>query len=285
MISRVDSLAAPGHSAFNSTTSKNLSAAGDIGSYSGDPDFMTSLARGLAVMQAFSNRTQQISISQLSIQTGIPRAAVRRCLYTLCKLGFVGENENRRFFLRPRVLTLGQGYIQSNLLASTSQPILEHLSGLLHESCSVASLDGDSIIYVARSSVTRIMSVDLRVGTRLPAFCTSMGRVLLANLPTEQLEALLKQVRLTSYTARTVSSVDRLRQILHTVKRNGYALVDQELEIGLRSMAVPVCNGLGQVIGGLNVGAHAQRATVREMQSRFLPHLREAAQEISVLLQ
>jgi IclR family transcriptional regulator, pca regulon regulatory protein len=255
-----------------------------LGDFSGDPNFMTSLARGLVVIQAFSNRKRQLTISQLSNRTGLSRASVRRCLYTLSKLGFAGSDDGRNFFLRPRILALGHSYLSSMPLATAAHPALEHVSHLLHESCSIATLDGLDIIYVARASVTRIMSIDLGVGSRLAAFCTSMGRVLMANLPPDDLEALLQRVEFTRYTERTVTSVEKLRQVLQMVRRDGFAIVDQELELGLRSMAVPIRNPLGRVVASLNVGTHAQRVSILEMQRRFLPHLRAAAQELCLLL-
>jgi IclR family transcriptional regulator, pca regulon regulatory protein len=251
---------------------------------SGDPNFMTSLARGLAVIQAFTDPKRQMTISQLSLKTGLSRAAVRRCLYTLQKLGYAGTDDSRHFHLRPHVLALGHSYISSMPLSSAAQPVLEHTSKLLHESCSIATLDGLEIIYVARASVTRIMSIDLRVGSRLPAFCTSMGRVPLANLPMDELERVLLRIEFTANTERTVRSADRLRQILRQVQRNGYAIVDQELELGLRSMAVPIRNAAGAAVAALNVGAHAQRVSIQQMQNTFLPHLQAAAEELSMLL-
>ncbi|MFZ0637678.1 MAG: IclR family transcriptional regulator C-terminal domain-containing protein [Candidatus Acidiferrales bacterium] len=245
---------------------------------------MTSLARGLTVIQAFSEPKRRLTISHISQKTGFSRAAVRRCLYTLMKLGFAGSDDNRHFFLRPRILTLGHSYISSMPLATAAQPVLEHVSHLLHESCSIAALDGFEIIYIARATVTRIMSIDLGVGSRLPAFCTSMGRVLLANLPAEELESYFGQVKFTQFTERTVTSVEKLQQVLAMVRRNGYSLVDQELELGLRSMAVPIQNQSGRVVAALNVGAHAQRVAIQDMQNRFLPQLRAAAQELSMLL-
>jgi IclR family pca regulon transcriptional regulator len=254
------------------------------GSANGDPNFMTSLARGLAVIQAFSDRKRQQSISQLSAKTGLSRAAVRRCLYTLSKLGFAGTDDGRHFVLRPRILSLGHSYISSMPLSSSAHPILEHVSRALHESCSIATLDGLDIIYVARASVTRIMSIDLGVGSRLPAFCTSMGRVLLAYLPPDELDKLLSRIDYARHTDRTVTNLEKLQQILRLVRRNGFSIVDQELELGLRSMAVPIQNPAGKVVAALNVGAHAQRVSIQEMQNRFLPHLQAGAQELSMLL-
>ncbi len=255
-----------------------------ISALTGDPNFMTSLARGLAVIQAFTDRKNQLTISQLSVRTALSRAAVRRCLYTLKQLGFAASDDGRHFYLRPRILSLGHSYISSMPIASSVQPVLEHVSHVLHESSSIATLDGLEIIYVARASVTRIMSIDLGIGSRLPAYCTSMGRVLLASLPAEELESALARIEFKPYTDRSVASVDKLRQILRQVSRSGHAIVDQELELGLRSMAVPIQSPSGRVVAALNVGAHAQRVSIQLMQTRFLPQLQAAAQEICMLL-
>ena len=256
----------------------------DSDAFTGDPNFMTSLARGLAVIQAFSQRRHHLTISQVSITTGLSRAAVRRCLYTLAKLGFAGSDDNRHFFLRPRILALGHSYISSMPLATAAQPVLEHISHLLHESCSIATLDGVEIVYIARANVTRIMSIDLGVGSRLPAFCTSMGRAILANLPPEELESVLSRVEFKRYTERTITNPAKLMQALRQIRRDGYSIIDQELEHGLRSMAVPIQNPSGKVVAALNIGAHAQRVSIQEMQTKFLPHLRAAAQELCLLL-
>ncbi len=252
--------------------------------FTGDPNFMTSLARGLLVIQAFSQQSLHLSISQLSKRTGLPRASVRRCLYTLSKLGFAGSDDGRTFYLLPRVLKLGHSFLSSVSLAAVAQSVLERLSHLLHESCSIAVLDGINIIYVARANVTRIMAIDLRVGTRLPAFCTSIGRVLLANLPAEEMQALLSRIEFSRYTDRTLISVEQLRQVLLSVRRDGYAIVDEELEVGLRSMAVPIQDRTGRVVAAINSGANGQRVSIQDMQTRFLPYLRAAAQELCLLM-
>jgi IclR family pca regulon transcriptional regulator len=257
----------------------NLSDAG-----SGDPNYMTSLARGLAVIQAFSQSQQQLTISQLSAKTGFSRAAVRRCLYTLAKLSFAGTDDNRHFYLRPRVLTLGHSYISSMPLAAAAQPILDHVSHVLRESCSIATLDGSEIVYIARANVTRIMSIDLGVGSRLPAFCTTMGRVLLAHLPPEKLEEVLSRIVFKRFTERTVVGPEKLRQLLRVVQRNGYSIIDQELEHGLRALAVPIRNPAGKVVAALNVGVHAQRVSIQELQTRFFHSLKAAAHELCMFL-
>jgi IclR family pca regulon transcriptional regulator len=245
---------------------------------------MTSLARGLLVIQSFSPQSPQMTISQLSVKTGLSRAAVRRCLYTLTKLGFAGVEDGSRYALRPRMLTLSNTYSASSSLSTAAQPILERMSAALRESFSVATLDGDDIVYVARSSVSRVMSDDLHIGSRLPAYCTSMGRVLLAYLPTEQLEQYLARVVLVAHTSRTVSTVEKLRLALRNVRRHGYALVDQEYEVGLRSLAVPVYSPTGRVVATLNLSGSAPRMPAYDMQTRFLPHLRNAATELGAFL-
>jgi IclR family pca regulon transcriptional regulator len=245
---------------------------------------MTSLARGLLVIQSFTPQTPQMTISQLSLKTGLSRAAVRRCLYTLAKLGFAGAEDGSRYALSPRMLTLSNSYASSNPLTTAAQPILERMSAAYRESFSVGALDGDDILYVARTTVQRVMAVDLQIGSRLPAYCTSMGRVLLAYLSAEQLEQYLARVVLTPHTSRTVNSVEKLSLILRTVRRNGYALVDQEYEVGLRSLAVPVHAPSGRVVATINLSGSAPRLPVYELQTHFLPVLRSAAAELGAFL-
>lgn len=259
--------------------------AAEIQALSGDPNFMMSLARGLAVIRAFSQQRQRLSIAQISHKTGIPRAAVRRCLHTLAQLGYVTSDHGRSFSLQPKILALGHAYLSSTPLATSAQPLLDRLSSIVHESCSIALLEGDDVLYIARSATTtRIMSVDLSIGSRLPAYCTSMGHVLLAALPPGELETYLERVKLTRFTNRTVTSPEQLKDVLETVRRTGYAVVDQELEIGLRSIAVPVKDMAGKVVAVLNIAAQATRVSVADMETKFLPHLRATAQELSTLL-
>src|SRR6202522_1975607 len=224
--------------------------------YTGDPNFMTSLARGLIVIQAFTQQSPQMTISQLSVKTGLSRAAVRRCLSSLTKLGFAGAEDGSRYALRPRMLTLSNTYAASSSLSTSAQPILERMSAAHRESFSVATLDGDDIGYIARTQVTRLMAVDLHIGSRLPAYCTSMGRVLLAYLPVDQLEQYLARVALIPHTTRTVSSVEKLRLALRNVRRNGYAIADQEYDVGLRSLAVPVSSPTGRVVATITLSGN-----------------------------
>ena len=262
-----------------------LTAAEEIEAMSGDPNFMTSLARGLAVIRGFTQQKRSLTISQLSQRTGIPRAAVRRCLYTLTRLGLVGSEDGKTFALRPKILGLGHAYLSSTTLASSAQPLLDRISDVLHESSSIALLDGDEILYVARSSTTRrIMSVDLGIGTRLPAYCTSMGRVLLAHLEPAERDAYFARVKLVAHTSKTQIAPSMLRKELDAIVRAGYAVVDQELEIGLRSLAVPVRDLTGKVVAAMNVGTQASRVSIAELERRFLPELSSAARELGAAL-
>src|SRR5450755_3428123 len=268
-----------------SPKSRLVTPASEIDGLTGDPNFMTSLARGLAVIRAFSQQRRHLTIAQLSQRTGIPRAAVRRCLYTLAKLGYVVADEARGYSLRPGILALGHAYLSSTPLATMAQPLLDHVSDALHESSSMAVLEGDEILYIARSTTTtRLMSIDLGLGSRLPAYCSSMGRVLLASLPEADLDAYLARVSLTRLTHRTLTTQAELKRALDEVRRKGFSVVDQELEIGLRSIAVPVTDPSGKVIASINVGTQSARVSVAEMEAKFLPALSLAARELGTLL-
>ncbi len=244
---------------------------------------MTSLARGLAVIAAFTDRRRRPTIADLSRKTGIPRAAVRRCLYTLEKLGYV-DADAYTFSLQPKILNLGHAYLGSASLAVSAQPYLDRVSEAVGESCSLAVLEHDDILYLARSVTSRILSVNLNVGSRLPAYCTSIGQVILADLDEDELAAYISRARLVAYTDRTASSSTQLRQVLDGVRRNGYAIADQEMEIGIRSIAVPVRDPAGVVIAGINVLTQGLRTNVREMKTRLLPHLQSAAADLGATL-
>jgi beta-ketoadipate pathway transcriptional regulators, PcaR/PcaU/PobR family len=245
---------------------------------------MTSLARGLAVIHAFQERKRHLTIAQISHRTEIPRAAVRRCLHTLMKLGYV-TSDGRTYSLLPKVLTLGHAYLSSTPLAVTAQPILDRLSEQLHEACSMATLEGDEILYIARSATPqRLISVDLSVGSRLPAYCTSMGRILLAGLNDDALEDYLAHADLQVKTSRTVHTPEMLRASIAEIRQQGWVIIDQELEVGLRSIAVPLKDSAGQVLAALNVGTHAGRVSRQELETRFLPVLLEASRELGTRL-
>ncbi|KTC23878.1 IclR family transcriptional regulator [Pseudomonas putida] len=255
-----------------------------IQAFTGDPDFMTSLARGLAVVQAFQERKRHLTIAQISHRTEIPRAAVRRCLHTLIKLGYA-TTDGRTYSLLPKVLTLGHAYLSSTPLAVSAQPYLDRMSDQLHEACNMATLEGDDILYIARSAtVQRLISVDLSVGGRLPAYCTSMGRILLAALDDATLHEYLEHADLQAKTSHTVHDPAALLEILQQVREQGWCVVDQELEQGLRSIAVPVYDASGQVLAALNISTHAGRVSRSELEQKFLPIMVAASRDLSTQL-
>ncbi len=258
-----------------------ISPAKRIEEFAGDPNFMTSLARGLAVINAFQERKRHLTIAQISHRTEIPRAAVRRCLYTLMKLGYA-TTDGRTYSLLPKVLTLGHAYLSSTPLAVSAQPYLDHISEQLHEACNLATLEGEQVLYLARSAIPqRLISVDLSVGSRLPAYCTSMGRILLAALDDDSLHDYLEHAELQAKTSRTLYTPDALWACLQQVREQGWCIVDQELEQGLRSIAVPVRDSSGHVLAAMNVSTHAGRVPVGELEKRFLPIMLNASRELS----
>jgi IclR family transcriptional regulator, pca regulon regulatory protein len=242
-------------------------------------EYVQSLARGLSVISCFSERRPAMTISAVAEETGLSRATARRVLHTLQQLDLVATDGDV-FRLTPRVLSIGYAYLSSLELPELAHPHMEQLVAQVRESSSLAVLDGADIVYVARVPTKRIMSVAITVGTRLPAFATSMGRALLADRTPAEVEELLGTGPLPRLTSRTVGTVAELRKVLDRVRDDGFALTDQELEDGLRSIAVPVRDARGVAQAALNVAAHAGRVSARSMVEEFLPPLREAARRI-----
>ena len=240
-----------------------------------DGGFVQSLERGLLVIRALSAVEPQ-SLSDVARTTGLSRAAARRFLLTLERLGYVHQ-AGGRFALTARVLELGYAYLSSLGLPEVAGPHLRRLVDQVDESSSVSVLDGADVVYVARVPTRRIMSVNISVGTRFPAYATSMGRVLLAGLDPSALDAALAARPVEPLTPNALAGVDALRAELDRVREQGHALVDQELELGLRSVAVPVHDPSGAVAAAVNVSTHTSRATVADVRRRLLPPLREAA--------
>ncbi len=234
--------------------------------------FVQSLERGLAVIRAFDADHPELTLSEVARICDLTRAAARRFLLTLADLGYV-RTDGRMFSLTPRVLELGYAFLSSLSLPEVAEPHLERLVAQVRESSSVCVLDGDDVVYVARVPTSRIMTVAINVGTRFPAYATSMGRVLLAGLPDSELEAYLGRVTLSRLTARTIATPAALRTELRRVRAQGYAIVDQELEEGLRSVAAPIRDRAGAVIGAANVSVHASRNSVESIRRDLLPHL------------
>ncbi len=244
---------------------------------------LQSLERGIAVIQVFSRDHPSLTLSEVARMTGVTRATARRILLTLEELGHV-RSDGRRFSLTPRVLSLGWAYLSSLNLWEIAQPLMEELVEETGESCSAATLDLPDIVYVARVPTRRIMTIALGVGTRLPAYATSMGRVLLAALPEDELDAFLAGGRFEALTEHTVTEPARLREIIGEVRGEGHALVDEELEIGLRSIAVPLTGADGRTMAALNVSAAAPRVDLDELRERLLPALRSTGEAISSAL-
>jgi IclR family transcriptional regulator, pca regulon regulatory protein len=243
------------------------------------PHFVQSLERGLAVIRAFDEHHPELTLSDVARRAGMTRAAARRFLLTLEDLGYV-RSDGRWFSLSPRVLELGYAYLSSLSLTEVAEPHLERLVAEVHESSSVSVLDGEDIVYVARVPTGRIMAVSINVGTRFPAYATSMGRVLLSRLPDTELEAYLERVELVPLSPRTLTSRDALRKELAKVRSQGWALVDQELEEGLRSVAAPIGDRSGHTIAAVNLSAHASRLSIEEGRRRLVPALLATAARI-----
>ncbi|WP_017586719.1 IclR family transcriptional regulator domain-containing protein [Nocardiopsis ganjiahuensis] len=236
--------------------------------------FVQSLERGLMVVRAFSAERPAMTLSEVARATDLTRAAARRFLLTLVDLGYV-RTDGRMFSLTPRVLELGYAYVASAGLPDVAQPHLEDLSSRVHESASVSVLEGDDVLYVARVATSRIMAVSIAVGTRFPASTTSMGRVLLAGYDEAGLTSYLDRVALKPLTRFTITDTAELRTEILRVREQGYAIVDQELEEGLRSLAAPIHDGDGRVIAAANVSAHANRSSIDDVRRDLLPALLE----------
>jgi IclR family pca regulon transcriptional regulator len=246
-------------------------------------EHVQSLERGLAVIQAFSGERPSMTLAEVAREAGLTRATARRLLFTLQQLGYA-RFDGKRFALTAKVLDIGYAYLSSLDLTSIAQAEMESLVERTHESCSAAVLDGTEIVYVVRVPTTRIMTISLGLGSRLPAYATSMGRVLLADLDEDQLATHLDgniDGHLPALTNRTITDPAGLRAELDRVRRQGWAIVDQELEDGVRSVAAPLRDARGRVIAAVNVSGHAGRVTLSTMRDRFLPELLATAERIN----
>ena len=245
--------------------------------------YVQSFARGLAVIRSFSAQAPRQTLSEVAGRAQLTRAGARRILLTLQTLGYV-QSDGKLFRLTPRILDLGFAYLSSLPLWNLAEPVMEELVGQIKESCSAAVLDGTDIVYVLRVPTHKIMSISLGVGSRLPAYCTSMGRMLLSALTPEAMMKVLQASERTVRTRYTVTDVDELAVKIAQVRQQGWALVDQELEEGLVSMAAPVTDRAGQTIAAINISGQANRTSAKVMQETMLPLLLTAAQSISTRL-
>jgi IclR family pca regulon transcriptional regulator len=238
-------------------------------------DRIGGFAKGLQVIEAFGQDRQRLTIAEVSRLTGLERASARRYLLTLVAGGYAGY-DGKFFTLTPRILRLGYAYMSATPLPGLVQPFLEKIAEATNESSSACILDGTEIVYVARAAQRRVMSIGLQIGSRLPAYCTSMGRVLLAALPPDVAAERLAVSQIEKLTPHSLTDVKSLSEEIAKAREKGYSIVDQELELGLRSIAVPVYDGGGKVAAAMNVGVQVERATLDDLVEKFLPPLRDA---------
>ena len=243
-------------------------------------DFVQSLERGLSVIRSFTREAPALTLSEIAERAGLTRAAARRFLLTLRDLGYV-QSDGRLFSLRPRVLELGYSYLSSLPVWEVAKPYLEELADQVRETTSASVLDGTDIVFVARVETKRIMSMTLGVGSRLPAWATAMGRVLLADLGPERLDEYFRKVALEPLTERTVTDPHRLREIIAEAGQRGWTLVDQEVEEGVRSLAVPIRSPEGRAEAALTVCSHAYRVSVERIMEEFLPLVLDTSRRIT----
>jgi IclR family pca regulon transcriptional regulator len=244
-----------------------------------DRDIVGGLEKGLAVIEVFDERRARLSLSEVAQAAGITRAAARRYLLTLTKLGYA-DYDGKFFSLAPKILRLGYAYLASTALPSRVQPFLERISEDIHESSSAAVLDDADIVYIARAATRRIMSIGLGVGSRLPAYCTSLGRALLAYQEPAWVDEYFRRVHLKRLTAKTKTSERSIRESLAQVRQLGYSLIDEELELGLRSISVPILDGHGRIACAINVSVQTSRLSCEQLVERALPILQSAARDL-----
>jgi len=256
----------------------------DLADQVSDRDFINSLARGLEVISAFSRTKPRMTLSDMARATGMTRATVRRLLLTLVREGYA-QTDGKYFSLRPKVLKLGFAVLSSMNVWDVAQPVMNRLSDQLKESVFAAVLDGHEVVYVARATSDRVVNIGISVGSRAPVHTVSSGRVLMAALPDTLLQKYLDEGEFEKVTTHTTTSKIKLRNQIEEARARGYSIVDQELEIGLRSISVPIRNAEGQVIAALNVGCPSSRISPDEMRTRILAELLRASQDITAGLQ
>ena len=246
-------------------------------------DFVESLDRGLRLLQAFGERPAPMSLSEIAKAAELPRATARRILFTLQHGGFV-SSDGKLFALTPHVLTLAGSYLRSNQLVSVLQPVLDHISVEAQEISSLAVLDRDDVVFIARATPTRIFTGGVDIGYRLPAFCTAVGRAMLGRFTDAELKAKLAAMRRETLTPETVTDPKRVLAAIAADRSRGYSLVDREAEPHFRSIAVPVQRYDDTIVAAINIGAHVDRISTEEMVKRFLPLLRAGAEDVRARL-
>jgi IclR family pca regulon transcriptional regulator len=252
---------------------------GDMKEPAHSRDHVGSLEKGLQVMEILARRPAGLTLTDMAAETGLTRAGARRFLLTLTATGYAAQS-GRLFTLSPRLLSVARIWLQGAPLWSHAEPVMREVSAALNESCSVAVLSGEDVVYVARVAGRRILSVALNVGTRLPAWCTSMGRVLLSDLPKDELAKFLGAATIQRRTPKSIVSRKQLVAEIGKAAEQGFAIVDEELEIGLRSIAVPIRDRQGKIVAAINVSTQSARFSTEEMERQILPKLRKAARAI-----
>jgi IclR family pca regulon transcriptional regulator len=248
-----------------------------------DREFVRALARGLDVIEAFGREHPAMTLSDVARQTGLSRGTARRLLLTLQRLGYVAFDGDK-FSLLPRALRLGFAYLSSLSMSNLAGPAMAALTQEIGESCSIAVIDGHEIVYVARVAAKRLITDAMSIGSRLPAYATSMGKILLTSLSAAELDAYFAAVKLVPHTPHTIVEEATLRAVLERVRRNGYATNDQEVELGLRSISVPIVGRDGRVVAAMNVSGQAARVAMKAFITDYLPPLRRTAATVSELL-
>lgn len=242
-------------------------------------DFIQSLEKGLNVISAFGFENEQMTITETANKVGLTRANARRVLLTLQHLGYINCTDGKKFSLSPKVLCLGYSYLSGLPFRELALPIMEELTAQLNESCSMSVLDKDEIVYVARVHTKRIMTINLAVGTRLPVYAASMGKILLAGLPENEAIQQIKDMKFEAFTEKTWTQ-DQLIKRLPTIREQGYAIADEEIEIGVRSIAGPIKDKNGKVVSALNISGHASRVSVEDLEKEYLPVLKHFSEKI-----
>jgi len=245
--------------------------------------YVQAFARGLSVIHSFGPNSSSQTLSQVAEATGLDRAGARRFLLTLEKLGYV-RREGRSFHLTPRVLELGYSYLSTLPLRTIAEPIVRELVQEVNESSSISVLDSGDIVYIVRVPVKKIMTITLSIGSRVPAYCTAMGRILLGGLPPKEMHLILKNSSITRYTRYTITSPPKIVKAIMSDRAKGWSMCNQELEEGICSIAVPLISREGQVVAAMNITANLSRTTPSEMVSKFLPRLKRAAESINLSL-
>lgn len=245
--------------------------------------YAQSFAKGLSVILAFGPTRRKMTLTEVSTHTGLTRAGARRILLTLEYLGYVAQ-EGRQFFLTPKILDLGYSYLSANPLWDLATPFMEEVVEKTGKTCTISVLEGTDIVYIMRVATHRIMAINLSIGSRLPAWVTAMGRVLLGGVDSARLDEILEKSNITPYTERTITDIDSLKSVIALSRKRGYCLVTEELEEGLQSIAVPIIDRNGKIIAAMNVGGHASRTNSSDLIEKVLPHLQDAAFRIGQAL-